>query len=86
MKIGTITVLVSAMAFALLTASAQAQTIGNMGGQNVGNMGGGFGGRHSKQAKTVKAEPAKPKVDENAYNAALNQMPNKKFDAWNGVR
>jgi Spy/CpxP family protein refolding chaperone len=84
MKIGTLTVLASAIAFALLTASAQAQNVGGMGG--AGGTGGGFGGRHSKQGKTEKAETQKPKVDENAYNAALNQLPNKKFDAWNGVR
>jgi Spy/CpxP family protein refolding chaperone len=81
MKIGTFTVLASAIAFALLTASAQAQDVGGMGA-----MGGGFGGRHSKQAKTEKAQTPKPKVDEKAYNDALNQMPDKKFDAWNGVR
>jgi hypothetical protein len=81
MKIGTITVGASAIAFALLTASAQAQAVGNMGGT-----GGGLGGRHSKQGKTQKVETPEPKVDEKAYNAALNQMPDKKFDAWNGVR
>ncbi|HTV37115.1 MAG TPA: hypothetical protein VMF12_11860 [Xanthobacteraceae bacterium] len=77
MKIGTFTVLASTIAFVLLTAGAQAQ--------DVGGMGGGFGGRHSKQAKTEKVQTPKPKVDEKAYNAALNQLPDKKFDAWNGV-
>lgn len=69
------------VAIALFAASARAQDAGGMGG-----MGSGFGGRHHQQGQTKKAETPKPKVDEKAYNAALKELPDKKYDAWHGVR
>jgi hypothetical protein len=77
MKIGAITGLV-ALAIALLAANAHAQ--------QAGAMGGGFGGRHHQQGQTKQAETPKPKVDEKAYNAALKELPDKQYDAWQGVR
>jgi hypothetical protein len=75
-------ILLAASAIGLLTVTAHAQDSGG-----VGSPGGGFGGQHRQQGKAKKAEtPAKPKVDEKAYNAALNELPDKQYDPWHGVR
>ena len=66
--------LTAALAFGLLTASAQAQ---------VG--GGGGRGRQAHQ-QPEKSGPQKPKTDDKALNAALRNIPDKKYDAWHGVR
>ena len=63
----------SALTTRLLT-SAQAQ---------VG--GGGGRGRQAHQ-QPEKSGPQKPKTDDKAYNAALRNIPDKKYDAWHGVR
>lgn len=78
MKIAAITVLIGSFAIALPIGTAQAQ--------NMGGMGGGFGGRHGQHQKKSKSEPAKPKVDEKAYDAALKELPDKQYDAWHDVR
>lgn len=64
---------------ALLATPVYAQM--GMGG---GGMGGG-GGRHQKT--NDKAAPAKPKVDEKAYKAALDKIPDskEKFDPWGSL-
>jgi hypothetical protein len=67
----TIRLLITMLAFVVLTASAQAQS-------------GGGHGKHGRQAE--KSEPQKPKIDDKAYNAALRNIPDKKYDAWHGVR
>jgi hypothetical protein len=72
-------ILATAFAIALMTASAAAQGVGGTGGS-------GFGGRHQKREKTAKTETPQPKVDENAYKAALKSIPDKSFDPWNGAR
>jgi Spy/CpxP family protein refolding chaperone len=79
MKIGAITLVTFAVT--LFAASAQAQDAGGMSG-----MGGGFGGRHHKQGQTKTTDTPKPKADEKAYTAALKDLPDKKYDAWHGVR
>ena len=33
-----------------------------------------------------KGEPQKPKIDDKAYNAALRNIPDRKYDAWHSVR
>lgn len=68
----TTRLLMAALAFALLTASAQAQ------------VGGGRGRQAHQQPE--KSGPQKPKLDDKAYNAALRNIPDKKYDAWHGVR
>lgn len=83
MKADVIAVVLAAAVIALSAASAQAQGVGGTGGNG---MGGGFGGRNHQRSNTSKTEPAKPKVDEKAYDAALKVLPDKKFDAWHGVR
>jgi hypothetical protein len=72
-------ILAAALAIALMTASAGAQGVGGVDGN-------GFGGRHKQHGKTAKTAAPKPKVDEKAYSAALKTLPDKPFDAWNGVR
>jgi uncharacterized membrane protein YkoI len=73
-SVQTARLLMAALAFALLTASAEAQ---------VG--GGGGRGRQAHQ-QPEKSGPQKPKTDDKAYNAALRNIPGKKYDAWHGVR
>jgi hypothetical protein len=69
--------LIAILAFALLTAGAQAQ--GSPG------LGGGGHGKHGRQ-QADKGEAQKPKIDDKAYNASLRNIPDKKYDAWHGVR
>lgn len=42
-------------------------------------------GKHGRQ-QPEKGEPQKPKIDDKAYNAALRNIPDRKYDAWHGVR
>lgn len=82
MNTGPLKIAIAALSIALLATSARAQGVGG-----VGDAGGGFGGPHHRQHATAnKAAPAKPKVDEKAYNAALKELPDKQYDAWHGVR
>jgi hypothetical protein len=69
--------LIAILALALLTTGAQAQ--GSAG------FGGGGHGKHGRQ-QADKGEAQKPKIDDKAYNAALRNIPDKKYDAWHGVR
>jgi Spy/CpxP family protein refolding chaperone len=82
------TIILAAAVMALTIASAQAQDAGGMGGMGGGGggMGGGGGRHHGQQQKDAKTAPAKPKVDEKAYNSALKGIPDKPYDAWHGVR
>jgi hypothetical protein len=81
MKAGTLKFAMAVLAVVLLTASAYAQGVGG-----VGDQGTGFGGPHRRQADKKTTEPPKQKVDEKAYNAALKELPDKKYDAWHNVR
>lgn len=69
--------LIAASSFALMSNSADAQSMG-------GNPGGG--GRKHQEQKSDKTAAQKPKADDKAYNAALKSLPNKPFDSWYGVR
>jgi hypothetical protein len=77
----TLRLLLAAGAIALLMVGAYAQDVGGVDGA-----GGGFGGHRGKQQKTKQTVAPKPKVDEKAYSAALKDLPDKKYDAWHGVR
>ena len=68
---------IAILALALLTAGAHAQ-----GGPGLG---GGEHGKHGRQ-QADKGEAQKPKIDDKAYNASLRNIPDKKYDAWHGVR
>jgi hypothetical protein len=68
------TVVTALAAVALLAAPAHAQ-------------GRGKGGRHSAADPQQSAEQKKKNAEaEKAYNAALGQIPDKKFDPWGSVR
>jgi len=68
---------IAILALALLTAGAQAQ-----GGPGLG---GGGEGKHGRQ-QADNGEAQIPKIDDKAYNASLRNIPDKKYDAWHGVR
>jgi hypothetical protein len=67
--------LTAAFACGLVTASAHAQ----------GGAAGSAHGKHGRQ-QPEKGEPQKPKIDDKAYNAALRNIPDRKYDAWHSVR
>jgi hypothetical protein len=76
------TLIFAAAAVALLAGSAQAQSPG----QGAAGVTGGDLGGHRGHGKSQKVATPKPKVDEKGYKAALDQLPNKQYDAWHGVR
>jgi hypothetical protein len=51
-------------------------------------MGGGGGGRHHQGGDDAKSDQKKPQVDEKAYKAALDRIPEpkEKYDPWGGAR
>ena len=75
MRPAIVRIIFAALAVALLTASAHAQSTG-----------GTSGGHKQHQQKADKTGVQKPKVDEKAYNAALKSLPDKPFDPWRGAR
>jgi hypothetical protein len=83
MKIATLKLALAAAAVALVTVNAQAQTATT---STPGVTGGDFGGARHKRGNAKQADTPKPKVDEKGYKAALDQLPNKQYDAWHGVR
>jgi hypothetical protein len=74
--------LIAGFAFALMTAAAHAQVPSQMNNaQSIGK----------SASKTMhegddKANQAKVKANEKAYNAALHNLPDKQYDPWHGVR
>jgi hypothetical protein len=74
MRIGAIKILSAALALLVLAAGAQAQ----MGSP-------GRTGRQSIDKRNQKANEAKPKADDKAYNAALKGLPDKQYDPWHGL-
>lgn len=83
MSIATLRLVLSAAAVALLTVSAQAQSPGQA---TPGVTGGDFGGAHHRRGNAKQVAAPKPKVDEKGYRAAVDQLPDKQYDAWHGVR
>ena len=69
-------------AVALSAWSAQAQSPS----QGAAGVTGGDLGGHRGRGKSQKVATPKPKVDEKGYKAALDQLPDKQYDAWHGVR
>lgn len=70
----------TASALALMTASAHAQVGMIPSGSTIGQQ------AAAGNAKASQNDPAKPKANEKAYNAALQNLPNKQYDPWHGVR
>jgi hypothetical protein len=83
MSTATLRVVLAAAAVVLFTAGAQAQSPGQ---GTPGVTGGDFGGSHHRRGNTKQVATPKPKIDEKGYKAALDQLPNKQYDAWHGVR
>ncbi len=83
MSIATLRLVLTAAAVVLLTASAQAQSPGQ---GTPGVTGGDFGGSHHRRGNAKQVATPKQKVDEKGYKSALDQLPNKQYDAWHGVR
>lgn len=48
----------------------------------------GGGGRHHQEGNDTKSDQKKPQVDEKAYKAALDRIPEpkEKYDPWGGAR
>lgn len=83
MGIATLRLILTATVIVLLTVDAQAQSPSQGAG---GVTGGNFGGSHHQRGNSKKVETPKQKVDEKGYKAALDQLPDKQYDAWHGVR
>ncbi|MGA8821136.1 MAG: hypothetical protein WB624_27920 [Xanthobacteraceae bacterium] len=83
MGIATLRLILTAAAIVLLMGAARAQGPSQGAG---GVTGGDFGGSHHWRGNSKKVETAKPKTDEKGYKAALDQLPDKQYDAWHGVR
>jgi hypothetical protein len=73
--------LLAALALALVASGAQAQT---SPGQMNANVNSQLGQHASKNGGSD--EGAKAKANDKAYNAALQNLPNKQYDPWHGVR
>jgi long-subunit fatty acid transport protein len=69
--------LIAGLALALMLTSAQAQ-LGQVPGANVG--------ANASKAEQQGQKAVKPKADEKAYNSALGNIPDKRYDPWRGVR
>ena len=72
----------------LVTFACAAQGAANAQGFAQGAPGEVKGGRGHKGANDYKKEEVKPKVDEKAYQEALQKIPDskEKYDPWGGVR
>ena len=79
--------LIAGFAMALMMATAQAQMSGGGPGNQMGaaSQVGGNASRTQHQAEDKQTEQ-KVKANDKAYNAALRNLPDKKYDPWGGVR
>jgi hypothetical protein len=77
--------LLAALLVALVGA---AQGAANAQGFGQGQPGEMKGGRGHKGANDYKKEDSKPRIDEKAYQEALQKIPDskEKYDPWGGVR
>lgn len=69
--------LIAGLALALMLTYAQAQ-LSQVPGANVG--------QNVSKAEQQGQKAVKPKADEKAYNSALGNIPDKRYDPWRGVR
>jgi hypothetical protein len=78
--------LIAGFALALMMATAQAQ-IGSGPGNQMGpaSQVGGNASR-TQQKASEKENEQKVKANDKAYNSALRNLPDKKYDPWGGVR
>jgi hypothetical protein len=73
--------LIAGLALALMLTCAQAQL-----GQVPGQLPGANVGANASKAEQQGQKAVKPKADEKAYNSALGNIPDKRYDPWRGVR
>jgi hypothetical protein len=64
----------ASVTLALLVSAANAQSMG------------GGGGHKGHEDSAAKSDAQMPKADEKAYAQAINSLPDKKHDPWQGVR
>jgi hypothetical protein len=76
--------LIAGLALALMLTCAQAQ-LGQVPGQ-LGQVPGANVGANTSKAEQQEQKAVKPKADEKAYNSALGNIPDKRYDPWRGVR
>jgi hypothetical protein len=76
MRIGAIKILGTAVALAVMVASAQAQMGGSPGGARQ---------PFDKRSTNGPKDPPKAKADDKAYNSALKSLPDKQYDPWHGI-
>jgi hypothetical protein len=74
--------LIAGLALALTTAVAQAQ----ISAPGVPSGGGIGAAADAQRNKASKLDDQKVKANDKAYNAALQNLPNKQYDPWHGVR
>jgi len=71
--------LIAGLALALMLTCAHAQLGGGqLPGANIGEK--------ASKAEQQGQKAVKPKADEKAYNSALGNIPDKRYDPWRGVR
>jgi hypothetical protein len=75
----------ASLMLALMVTSAQAQ-LGNTPGVSPGTGAAMNVGKHSEAAEQKAESAQKVKANDNAYNAALKNLPDKQYDPWHGVR
>jgi hypothetical protein len=75
--------LAALLTLALLNAPAHAQGIASGADATPGSK--GSGGKHRNGA-AAKAPEQKPKADDKAYRAAIDRLPDQKFDPWKSAR
>ena len=74
--------LLAASALALAASGAQAQNApGNMNINAAQQI-----GQHAGKYQNGEDSSSKARASDKAYNAALQNLPNKQYDPWHGVR
>jgi hypothetical protein len=73
-----------AMLTFVLSAPAHAQATTGGADATSGSRG-GAGGKH-RNGSGAKTQEQKPKVDDKEYRAAIDRLPDQKFDPWKNAR
>jgi Spy/CpxP family protein refolding chaperone len=76
LMVAMLTLVLSAPAHAQATAGGPEMTPGSKGGA---------GGKH-RSGSGAKTQEQRPKVDDKEYRAAIDRLPDQKFDPWKNAR
>ncbi len=76
--------LIVAIMTLVLSASAHAQATTG-GPEATPGSKGAAGGKH-RNGSAAKTQEQKPKVDDKEYRAAIDRLPDQKFDPWKNAR